>query len=211
MSAKHKNSAEFWNGISDNYSKQPIADEASYQRKLDATRRLMHPQMRLLEFGCGTGGTAIKHALYVEHITAVDISPKMLDIARGRAKEAGVTNISFVQSDYHHFGAPQDSFDMILGMSILHLMDDLPGMLRKTYTLLKPGGYFISSTVCLKDFPFYIRGVIPIMKALGRAPYLNKFTQAHLLAAVDDAGFKITEQWRPKKQSATFIVAQKPE
>jgi cyclopropane fatty-acyl-phospholipid synthase-like methyltransferase len=44
--------------------------------------------MELLEFGCGTGGTAIIHAPHVKHIRAIDISPRMIEIAKSRAEAA---------------------------------------------------------------------------------------------------------------------------
>ncbi|MCB1843434.1 MAG: hypothetical protein KDI09_10770 [Halioglobus sp.] len=54
-------SAEFWDRIAPGYSRQPIADAESYARKLAATQALMQPHMKVLEFGCGTGSTALAH------------------------------------------------------------------------------------------------------------------------------------------------------
>ncbi|MEM6403851.1 MAG: SAM-dependent methyltransferase, partial [Cyanobacteria bacterium P01_D01_bin.116] len=56
------NSAKFWDNIAEKYSKDPIADEAAYQKKLQVTQEYFKPDMEVLEFGCGTGGTAIIHA-----------------------------------------------------------------------------------------------------------------------------------------------------
>ncbi len=83
-------STKFWDRIAERYSKQPVADEASYQKKLQVTREYLHPDMHLLEFGCGTGSTAIAHAPYVEHIQAIDISSRMIEIAQGRADARGI-------------------------------------------------------------------------------------------------------------------------
>ena len=55
-------SAKFWDKIAERYSRRPIADEAAYHRKLQVTREYFHPDMQVLEFGCGTGSTAIEHA-----------------------------------------------------------------------------------------------------------------------------------------------------
>ena len=95
--------SKFWDKIADKYSKQPIGDEESYQHKLETTRELLKPDMELLEFGCGTGNTAVKHAPFVKHIHAIDISSGMLEFAKGNAADAGVENITFEQagiSDY---------------------------------------------------------------------------------------------------------------
>ena len=55
-------SAKFWNKVAAGYAKQPIADEAADQRKLKVTQEYLQPSMNVLEFGCGTGSTAIVHA-----------------------------------------------------------------------------------------------------------------------------------------------------
>ena len=61
-------SVKFWDKIADKYSKQPIVDEASYQKKLQITQEYFKPDMEVLEFGCGTGSTAIIHApLYIKN------------------------------------------------------------------------------------------------------------------------------------------------
>ena len=78
-------STKFWDKIAERYSKQPIADEAAYQKKLQVTREYFQPDMEIVEFGCGTGSTAITHAPYVKHIHAIDISSKMIEIAQGKA------------------------------------------------------------------------------------------------------------------------------
>ena len=66
MLNKMATSTKFWDKIADKYSKQPIADEASYQKKLQVTQEYFKSDMEVLEFGCGTGSTAITHAPHVK-------------------------------------------------------------------------------------------------------------------------------------------------
>ena len=49
--------ARFWNRIARKYAGRPVEDETAYRRKLDQTAALLHPDMRVLEYGCGTGTT----------------------------------------------------------------------------------------------------------------------------------------------------------
>jgi ubiquinone/menaquinone biosynthesis C-methylase UbiE len=135
-------SPKFWDKIADKYSRQPIADEESYQKKLAKSQTYFRPDMELLEFGCGTGGTAIIHAPHVKRIRAVDISPKMIEIARSKADAARVTNVDFEVQTIETLDAPHGSFDAILGMSIMHLVEDKDAVLKKVFRLLKPGGAF---------------------------------------------------------------------
>lgn len=204
-------SAKFWDRVALKYSKQPIADEAAYQTKLEITREYFRPDMKVLELGCGAGSTAILHAPYVAHIHAVDISARMLDIAEEKARAQGVTNITFEQADVSGFNAPDGTYDAVLTLSLLHLLEDRDAAIARIRRLLKPGGVFVSSTVCLGDGMSYFRFIAPIGRALGRWPLVRVFKAVELEESILAAGFKIVHQWSPeKKQAATvFIVARK--
>ncbi|QDZ13054.1 class I SAM-dependent methyltransferase [Devosia ginsengisoli] len=197
----------FWNKLADSYARQPIADEAAYQTKLEVTRGYLQPDMELLEFGCGTGGTAILHAPYVRHIRAIDFSESMLAIARAKAAVAGVENITFERADITSFDAPDGSFDVILGMSILHLLADKDAVIAKVFRMLKPGGLFVSSTTCLGDTMGAFKLIAPVGKALGLLPQLDVMTTADLVRSLTSAGFSMEHQWQPGKGKAVFIVA----
>ncbi|MBT0962832.1 class I SAM-dependent methyltransferase [Denitromonas iodatirespirans] len=205
-------SARFWDWIADRYAKQPVPDAAAYQHKLDVTRQYFTPDMQVLEFGCGTGTTAISHAPHVAQIRAIDVSPKMLDIARQKAAAAGVSNVRFEQSSIDALAAADASFDVVMGHSILHLLRDKDAAIAKVHRLLKPGGVFITSTTCAGDSPKLraIGFVLSIGSRLGLLPYLSVFTEKDLHASLTRAGFDIAHRWQPKPNSAVFIVAKKP-
>jgi ubiquinone/menaquinone biosynthesis C-methylase UbiE len=197
----------FWDRLAERYARQPIADEAAYQRKLQITRDYLRPDMDVLEFGCGTGGTAILHAPRVHHITAIDFSEAMLAIARAKTAEAGVTNVSFERTDIAHFEAHDGRFDVVLGLSILHLLADKDAVIAKVFRLLKPGGVFISSTSCIGDTMGAFKFIAPIGKAVGLLPQLDVMTSTELVASLTGAGFAIEQQWQPGRGAAVFIVA----
>jgi len=200
----------FWDRLADRYSQQPIADLNAYQTKLEITQGYLRPDMDLLEFGCGTGGTAIIHAPHVRQITAIDFSEAMLAIARSKAADAGVSNLRFERADISGFSAADASYDVVLGLSILHLLPDRDAVIAKVFRLLKPGGRFISSTACLGDTMGLLKVAAPIGKALGILPHLDVMTTAELLRSLEDAGFFLEHQWQPGKGKAVFIVAARP-
>ncbi len=144
-------SIEFWDRIADRYSKQPIVDEAANQKRLKVTREYFRSDMAVLEFGCGTGSTAIAHAPYVKHIEAINISSKMIEIARRKAKAEKIENVTFTQSSTDEFSTADQSLDAVLGLSILHLLDDKETVIAKVYKMLKPGGVSVTSTACIGD------------------------------------------------------------
>ncbi len=202
-------SADFWDKVAPGYSKQPIADTESYARKLAATQALMRPDMEVLEFGCGTGSTALEHAPHVAHILATDVSAAMIDIGREKAQQAGIENVSFKQSGVVDFDGPDGSYDMVLALNLLHLVPDREAALAKIHQLLKPGGIFISSTVCLADRLWFLRPIIPVMQWIGKAPYVSFTSADKVLGEVAAAGFEEQEHWTHGRANSLFLVARK--
>lgn len=204
------NSAKFWDRIAKRYSKQPIADEAAYQKKLQITQKYLRPEMELLEFGCGTGSTAIIHAPYVKHIRAIDISEKMIDIAIAKAAAEQIENIAFEQSSIEALKLSKHTVDVVLGLSILHLLENKEAVIAEVHKVLKPGGVFISSTICLGDALGWLKFIAPIGRLIGLMPLVKFFTQYELKQCLIDAGFVIDYAWQPGEGKAMFIVAKKP-
>ena len=204
-------SVKFWDRIAEGYAKQPITDEASYQKKLQVTRKYFQPDMEVLEFGCGTGSTAITHAPYVKHIQAIDISSKMIEIAQGKANAQNIKNITFKQSSIDEFSVSDQPFDVVLGLSILHLLKNKEKVIAKVHKMLKPGGIFVTSTACLGDNMKWFKIIGPIGKFFGLIPFVKVFTVKELEQSLTDAGFAIDYQWQPGKNKAVFIVAKKAE
>lgn len=203
-----KGAKEFWNKSAPRYAKSRVRDERVYQQKLAITQEYFQPDSSILEFGCGTGSTAITHAPYVKHILATDISDKMLDIAQQRAKEAGVENISFLQGSLDSLELNAESFDAILGLNVLHLLEDVDAAIAKVYEVLKPGGVFVSSTALVDEINMFWRLLIPLMQMLGLAPYVSRFGKQELVVKLIHAGFSVDREWQPSK-GAVFIVAKK--
>lgn len=204
-----KSKSRFWNKIALRYSKTPIKHEADYQKKLEITRQYLRPNMSLLEFGCGTGSTALVHAPYVDHITAIDFSARMIEIAQRKADAGNVPNVTFRQSGIEEFDAPGEAYDVILGLSILHLLENRQAVIAKVHDLLKPGGIFVSSTACIADIMPLIKYIAPAGRMLRLLPFIDIFTLGELVEDIKSAGFDIEVQWQPDRKKAVFIVARK--
>lgn len=201
--------ARFWDRIAQRYAKKPVANEEAYQKKLAVTREYFRPDTKVLEFGCGTGSTAIAHAPFVGHIRATDISPAMIEIAKGKAAAASIDNVTFEPVAIEDLEAADESFDVVLGMSILHLLESRDDAIAKVYNLLAPGGAFITSTVYLGDSMRWFRYVGPIGRFLRLMPLVKVFTEAELVDSLTGAGFEVDYHWRPDNR-VVFIVAKKP-
>ncbi len=203
----------FWNKMARGYAKRPVGNPDAYQVKLDKTAEYLKPTDRLLEFGCGTGTTALIHAPRVAQIEAIDFSSEMIAIAREKLWDTSADNVNFEVSRFEDWPVPVagQGYDAILGMSILHLVTDVDQTLEQVWKSLKPGGLFFSSTVCLGDSNGLERYFLPPLSAIGILPKVVRFKGADLIDRIRSHGFDIEHDWRPAPEAASvFVVARRP-
>jgi ubiquinone/menaquinone biosynthesis C-methylase UbiE len=203
--------AAFWDKTADKYARQPIKDQAAYERTLESTRKRLSPGDEVLEVGCGTGTTALLLAPSVRRITATDISSRMIAIAREKAQAQGVENVRFDRATLFEGDLGDGPFDVVLAFNFLHLLEDIPGAVRRIDELLKPGGWFISKTVCLGERSRFWRIAVAAMRRVGLAPYVECLEAAELEEILTGAGFEVVEAATTEASLPTrFIVARKP-
>ncbi len=199
--------ARFWDRIAKRYSRKAVPDQAAYETKLAKTDSYLEHDDRVLEIGCGTGTTALHHAPRAGHILATDISSKMIDIARVKARAGGVDNVRFEVSSIDDLDATAGQYEVILAHSILHLVADVPRTLRQLHRMLKPGGLLISNTQCIGDSAAWLSWVAPLGRMLGVLPRVNVFREREFLQWLGDSGFDVKEIWQPKPKASHYIVA----
>ena len=203
----------FWDSAAENYAKSPIDDIDAYNYTLDRTRAYLSSTDKVLEVGCGTGSTALLLAGAVDQITASDISEKMISIATRKAQDEGISNVKFIAADLFDDALSGGQYDAVLALNLLHLIEDTPEAIRRIHGLLKPGGTFISKTVCKpeKGAPLkfrFLRLIVPVMQMLGKAPFVRFMAVNEFEKLVESHGFKILEAGNHPAPSR-YIVAQK--
>ncbi len=200
----------FWDRHAPKYARQPIADPTAYEEKLRRVTALLHPTDRVLEIGCGTGGTARHLARVAAHVTATDLSAEMIRIAKARSAADTASRPHFLQAEAKE-DLGRQPFDAVCAFSLLHLVDDIPNVLDVVYRQVKPGGYFLSKTVCLKDGPRWMQMMVRVLIGLGIAPQVTLVSRAELTRHLADAGFDVLEtRYLGKKRINPFIVARRP-
>lgn len=204
-------STAYWDRIAERYARQPIANQAEYAKKLEVTQGYLTPDMRVLEFGCGTGSTALIHAPLVRDYTAIDNAPGMIEVAKRKLSEAGLPQLHFQVAELKEFAAQAGQYDAVLGLNVLHLLEDKDQAIAQVYTLLKPGGVFVSSTACLQQGLNVYRLIAPFTRFF-KLPRVCVFSRKALESSLQQVGFRIAYRWVPKgNRLVYFVVAVKPD
>ncbi len=184
--------ARFWDRGARRYAARPISDPEGYARTLAAARARLSPEDRVLELGCGSGDTARALAGAVRLYRATDISAAMIAVAEERQADPPLPGLSFAIGTAGEIEPPAGGFDAVLALNYLHLVRDLPATLGRIHDLLAPGGLFLSKTPCLADMnPLVGHVLLPILRAVGRAPHVLVFGEADLASGLREAGFDL--------------------
>ncbi len=201
-------SSQFWDNISLKYANKAVPSESIYQEKLKRTQKLFTKDSIVMELGCGTGTTALIHSPYVKNIIGYDYSCEMIKIANQKKSEKKISNVIFETKSVEDISFNTEAYDLIMAHSILHLTKNNEQILKNAYQAIRPGGFFVSSSGCIKEMNFLIRQIIPFMTSIGKAPEINKFTADELIELHKKVGFKIYDIWKYKK-GELFLIAQK--
>ncbi|QLY26672.1 bifunctional 2-polyprenyl-6-hydroxyphenol methylase/3-demethylubiquinol 3-O-methyltransferase UbiG [Bdellovibrio sp. KM01] len=96
-----------------------------------------HSGKKVLEIGCGTGRHTKKWLEAGNSVTAIDISPKMLAVARGKIPSS---QVNFVEGDFLLQKDLPHDFDILVESLMLEHIQDLSAFFKQCVSVLKTGG-----------------------------------------------------------------------
>jgi len=196
--------ARFWNRFADRYAARTIKDNVAYEALLADVAGRLRATDRVLEIGCGTGGTAIALAPHVAAYTATDFAAEMVRIAKAKPAPSNL-RFAVATAQTALGGGP---YDAICAFNVLHLVDDLPRLLASIFRTLNPGGLLISKTWCFADLGRRPRLLFAGLKAFGLFPPATFLTEVQLRQMLQDAGFAIVDHriFGTRPQNPYFVA-----
>jgi ubiquinone/menaquinone biosynthesis methyltransferase len=116
------------------------------------------PGSRVLDLACGTGDIAFEVARGGARVTGLDVTHRMLELARLKTPAASRGRVAFLTGDMMAlpFAGPQ--FDVVTTGYGIRNVPDLAGALAEIRRVLRPGGVFVSLDFDRPSQPF-VRGV----------------------------------------------------
>jgi len=101
------------------------------------------PDMEVVDLCSGDGWFTLQIARIARHVTAIDIDPNLLDVARHRLLESGATNCDFVAGNAYELARlVSRPADFVFLANAFHGVPDQPRLARAVGAALKPGGLF---------------------------------------------------------------------
>ena len=146
---------------------------------------------QVLEVGVGTG---LALPLYApdKHVTGIDLSAEMLDVARRRVGHLGLRNIKALQEmDAQATAFADASFDVAVAMFVASVVPDPRALVAELRRVVRPGGtiLFVNHFAVERGPVWWVeRAIAPAASRLG---WHSDFRLAHMLDAPDRAGARV--------------------
>ena len=105
----------------------------------------LHAEERVLDVGCGYGGTArLLSEAYGVSVEGITLSARQHEYAVAKAAESPGANVRYHLGDWLESNFPPASFDVVLAVESMTHMPSLKGAIERAYKVLRPGGRFVA-------------------------------------------------------------------
>jgi 2-polyprenyl-3-methyl-5-hydroxy-6-metoxy-1,4-benzoquinol methylase len=208
MNSKN-NTEKFWDRMAEKHDKQAKIFESL---PVEETKKYLKSSDTVLDFGCATGTMLIEIADCVKEAVGIDISSKMIEIAKRKTSEFEIGNIDFRQATIFDKSLENESFNAIIAFNIIHYIENTQELVQRMYELLKPNGLVIINTAFLGQKTLFdiLFKLILLMSRLKIMPYMkiSKIDDFKEIFNKEGFDFITVENF---KNADYFIVAKKKE
>ncbi len=156
----------------------------------------------VLDLGSGAGFDCFLAANQVGkdgRVIGVDMTPEMIEKARGNASKGNYSNVEFRLGEIEHLPVADNTGDVLISNCVINLTPDKGRVFTEAFRVLKPGvRLMISDVVLLKELPAFIKNSIEayvgcISGAILRDEYTSAIAAAGFrdVSIIDETPFPI--------------------
>lgn len=149
-------------------------------------------------------------------VIGIDMTEKMINLARKNAREGGYANVEFRLGEIEKLPVEDNSVDLIISNCVVNLAPDKSKVFAEAYRVLKPGGrIMISDLVTSEVLPEHVRKSVQawaecIAGALVKDDYLGKIESAGFeRIAVEKEHAYAEENMSPELRGKIFSISVK--
>lgn len=148
----------------------------------------------VLEIGCGPGSFSVIIAERVQHLTATDGSPEMLELARTRLR--ALNNVEVLLEDCYHTSFSDGTFDSVFLSNVIHILRHPMDVVNECRRILKNDGRIVAADVTSSGMNFRSKLAMGIryLKKFGLPPKDHRVMGPDDIAGlIEQGGFLIEE------------------
>jgi SAM-dependent methyltransferase len=196
--------AEFWSGLAPAWLEfeDQLTQVSRLPGQLAMDRLELRAGQRVVDLGCGTGGTTLELAARVGphgEAVGVDIAEEMIARGRERAARLGAANVAFLHADAQVYDLGEARFDAAYSRFGVMFFTDPVAAFANLRRALRPGG--VLSFVCWQGVfdnewmlipgatAAAVTGSVPPMPGPGEPGPLSLADPDRVRAVLDAAGF----------------------
>lgn len=163
------------------------AGRLRWKRRVRMLTSHLAKDMKVLELGCGTAYFTRDLAKSGATVTAIDISPELLQAARNSCP---AENVTFEIQNAYAMAYSDASFDSVVGSSVLHHLE-LDRAVNEIHRVLKPGGMICFTEPNMLNPQIALQKNVPAIKRrLGDSPDETAFFRWPLRLRLEQVGFR---------------------
>lgn len=139
-------------------------------------------------------------------VIGVDMTPNMIDKARGNAKKLKLDNVEFRLGELENLPVQNEVADVVVSNCVLNLVPDKKSALEETYRILKKGGHFsVSDIVTYSEIPKGLREEA----ALYAGCISGALIKEDYIQLIEDAGFQNIKIQKEQKMNLPEALLEK--
>ena len=157
----------------------------------------LKPGLKVLDLGSGGGIDVLIAATKVApagHVTGLDMTDEMIELANENKKSAKIDNADFVKGYLEEMPFKDETFDVVISNCVINLCQDKRVVLAEALRVLKHGGAFVVTDIVLDSDKFTPEQVLGVGSILGctsgvlnRCDYINMMNEVGFASVDIDA------------------------
>ena len=163
----------------------------------------------VLDMAGGTGDVAFRIARRGARVTVADINADMLEVGRKRAKERGLTGLTWKVENAESLSFTSATFDAYTIVFGIRNVTDIPAALREAHRILKRGGRFYCMEFSSSDWPgfstLYDAWASKVIPRIGKAVANDEESYRYLVESI--RRFPRPDAFRAMVADAGFVRA----